>query len=162
MIWSVHNGVDWRCFSMDSFLLPPLFPPLLSTASNSFLLSCQQLPLPPHLTDTAKLPTLCSVWQLLLLVQCDQRICNYKNTRQQACLFVKSGPLFHFCMMCAIGLQNRAIYISTLPPPWKVSLRPQSNQSAGPVCFLIFCSKSISLLASPVAGRKPQWTAGAD
>ncbi len=39
---------------------------------------------------------------------------------------------------------------------------PQSNQSAGPVCFLIFDSISIFLLASPVAGRKPQWTTGAD
>jgi hypothetical protein len=28
--------------------------------------------------------------------------------------------------------------------------------------FLIFCSTSISLLASLVAGRRPQWTAGAD
>ncbi len=41
-------------------------------------------------------------------------------------------------------------------------LYPQSNQSACPVRFLIFCSKNIILLASPVAGRKPQWTAGAD
>jgi hypothetical protein len=40
--------------------------------------------------------------------------------------------------------------------------RPQSNQSAGPVRFVIFCSISIILLASPVAGRKPQWTAGAE
>jgi hypothetical protein len=38
---------------------------------------------------------------------------------------------------------------------------PQSPQSAGPVRFLIFCSVSIVLLASPVAGRKPQCTAGA-
>ncbi len=36
---------------------------------------------------------------------------------------------------------------------------PQSTQSAGPVRFLIFCSISISLLASLVAGRRPQWTA---
>ncbi len=39
---------------------------------------------------------------------------------------------------------------------------PQSTQSAGPVRFLIFYSISIILLASPVAGRRPQWTAGAD
>ncbi len=32
---------------------------------------------------------------------------------------------------------------------------PQSTQSAGPVRFLIFCSISISLLASLVAGRRP-------
>jgi hypothetical protein len=38
----------------------------------------------------------------------------------------------------------------------------QSYQSAGPVRFLIFCSISIILLANPMAGRKPQWTAGAD
>jgi hypothetical protein len=38
----------------------------------------------------------------------------------------------------------------------------QSTQSAGPVRFLIFSSISISLLASPVAGRKPQCSAGAD
>jgi hypothetical protein len=37
-------------------------------------------------------------------------------------------------------------------------LRPQSNQSAGPVRFLIFCSTSIFLLASLVAGRRPQCT----
>jgi hypothetical protein len=37
---------------------------------------------------------------------------------------------------------------------------PQSNQSAGPVRFLIFCSISISLLASLVAGRRPQCSAG--
>jgi hypothetical protein len=41
-------------------------------------------------------------------------------------------------------------------------LDPQSNQSAGPVRFLIFCLISIFLLASPVAGRRPQYTAGAD
>jgi hypothetical protein len=39
---------------------------------------------------------------------------------------------------------------------------PQSAQSDGPVRFLIFCSISISLLASLVAGIKPQCTAGAD
>jgi hypothetical protein len=55
-------------------------------------------------------------------------------------------------------------------PASKISLRislmglsqPQSNQSAGPVRFLIFCSISIILLASQVAGRKPLWTAGTD
>ncbi len=35
---------------------------------------------------------------------------------------------------------------------------PQSNQSAGPVSFLIFCSISIFLLASLVAGRRHQCT----
>jgi hypothetical protein len=39
---------------------------------------------------------------------------------------------------------------------------PQSYQSAGPVSFLIFCTINIFLLASLVAGRKPQGTAGAD
>jgi predicted amino acid dehydrogenase len=39
---------------------------------------------------------------------------------------------------------------------------PQSTQSAGPVRFLIFCLISIILLASPVAGRRPQYSAGAD
>jgi hypothetical protein len=39
---------------------------------------------------------------------------------------------------------------------------PQSTQSDGPVRFFIFCSISIILLASPVTGRKPQLTAGAD
>ncbi len=34
----------------------------------------------------------------------------------------------------------------------------QSTQSAGPVRFLIFCSVSIFLLASLVAGRRPQCT----
>jgi hypothetical protein len=38
-------------------------------------------------------------------------------------------------------------------------LHTKSNQSAGPVRFLLFCSTSISLLASLVAGRRPQWTA---
>ncbi len=38
---------------------------------------------------------------------------------------------------------------------------PQSNQSAGPVRFLIFCSRSIFLLASLVAGRRHQYNAGA-
>ncbi len=38
---------------------------------------------------------------------------------------------------------------------------PQSTQSAGPVRFLIFCSISISLLASLVAGRRPQCAASA-
>jgi hypothetical protein len=36
----------------------------------------------------------------------------------------------------------------------------QSTQSAGPVRFLIFCSISIFLLASLVAGRGPQCSAG--
>jgi hypothetical protein len=39
---------------------------------------------------------------------------------------------------------------------------PQSNQSAGPVRFLIFCPISIFLLASLVAGKRPQWIAVAD
>ncbi len=38
----------------------------------------------------------------------------------------------------------------------------QSTQSDGPVHFFIFCSISISLLASLVAGRRPQCNAGAD
>jgi hypothetical protein len=38
---------------------------------------------------------------------------------------------------------------------------PQSTQSAGPVRFLIFGSTSIILLASLVAGGKPQCSAGA-
>jgi hypothetical protein len=38
---------------------------------------------------------------------------------------------------------------------------PQSNQSAGPVRFMIFCSISIFLLASMVAGRRHQCNAGA-
>ncbi len=42
------------------------------------------------------------------------------------------------------------------------AVRPQSIQSAGPVCFLIFCSISIILLASLVAGRSPQYIADAD
>jgi hypothetical protein len=40
--------------------------------------------------------------------------------------------------------------------------QPQSTQNAGPVRFLIFCSVSISLQASLVAGRRPQYYAGAD
>jgi hypothetical protein len=43
----------------------------------------------------------------------------------------------------------------------KTTLGSQSTQSAGPVRFLIFCSISISLLASLVAGRRPQCHAGA-
>jgi hypothetical protein len=39
---------------------------------------------------------------------------------------------------------------------------PQSTQSDGPVCFLIFYSINISLLASLVAGRRPQCNAGSD
>jgi hypothetical protein len=39
---------------------------------------------------------------------------------------------------------------------------PQSLQSAGPVRFLIFCSISIFLLASLVAGRRPQCNSGAE
>jgi hypothetical protein len=37
---------------------------------------------------------------------------------------------------------------------------PQSTQSAGPVRFLIFCSISIFLLSSLVAGKGPQCSAG--
>jgi hypothetical protein len=44
---------------------------------------------------------------------------------------------------------------------WFRVVRAQSTQSAGPVHFLIFCSISIFLLASLVAGREPQYTAGA-
>jgi hypothetical protein len=48
---------------------------------------------------------------------------------------------------------------------WQHSIvmsQTQSTQSAGPVRFLIFCSISIFLLDSLVAGRRLQWTAGAD
>jgi hypothetical protein len=41
-------------------------------------------------------------------------------------------------------------------------VKPQSNQSTGPVRFLIFCTISISLLASLVAGRRAQCKSGAD
>ncbi len=40
--------------------------------------------------------------------------------------------------------------------------RQHKVQSAGPVRFLIFCSISIIQLASLVAGRRPQYIAGAD
>ncbi len=43
-----------------------------------------------------------------------------------------------------------------------VLVRPQSTQSDDPVHFLIFCSLSISPLASLVADRRPQCNAGAD
>jgi hypothetical protein len=44
----------------------------------------------------------------------------------------------------------------------RVSAQPQSTHSAGPVRFLIFCSISISLLASLVAGRNPRCNSGAE
>ncbi len=47
--------------------------------------------------------------------------------------------------------QSEAIFTNT-----------QSTQSAGPVRFLKFCSISIILLASLVAGRKTQCSAGAE
>ncbi len=52
--------------------------------------------------------------------------------------------------------RKRLLYIYTQV------LTPQSNQSAGPVRFLMFCSISIFQLASLVAGRRFQYTAGAD
>ncbi len=48
------------------------------------------------------------------------------------------------------------------PPAVCTRQHPQSNQSAGPIRFLIFVSISILLLASLVTGRRPQCTAGAD
>jgi hypothetical protein len=39
-------------------------------------------------------------------------------------------------------------------------VKQQSAQSTGPVCFLIFCSISMFLLASLLAGRRPQCSAG--
>ncbi len=54
----------------------------------------------------------------------------------------------------------RTVYMCTRKCMWRVYT--QSTQSAGPVRFLIFCSISIFVLASPVAGRGPQYTAGAD
>jgi hypothetical protein len=42
----------------------------------------------------------------------------------------------------------------------QITAGPQSTQSDGSVRFLIFCSISISLLASLVAGIKPQCSAG--
>ncbi len=59
----------------------------------------------------------------------------------------------------------RCVQHSTVYPVFTTSYihNPlQSNQSAGPVSFLIFCSISIFLLASLVAGTKPQRTTGAD
>jgi hypothetical protein len=43
-----------------------------------------------------------------------------------------------------------------------IQCRPQSTQSAGPVRFLIFCSMSIFLLASIVAGRRPRCNSSAE
>ncbi len=51
---------------------------------------------------------------------------------------------------------------ANLNPVWFSSqCRPQSTQSAGPVRFLIFCSISIFLLASLLAGRRPRCNSGA-
>jgi hypothetical protein len=44
----------------------------------------------------------------------------------------------------------------------RLEVYSQSTQNAGPVRFLIFCSIRISLLASLVAGRRPQCSVGAD
>ncbi len=54
------------------------------------------------------------------------------------------------------------IYRTQLYIYWAGWYSPQSTQSAGPVRFLIFCSISIFLLASLVAGMGPQCTVGAD
>jgi hypothetical protein len=72
-----------------------------------------------------------------------------------------------YCSDCLYNFSSpRLLKIYTYPTSISVSghwqIYPQSNQSAGLVSFLIFCTLSIFLLASPVAGRKPQWTAGAD
>jgi hypothetical protein len=61
---------------------------------------------------------------------------------------------------------EQLVYWSTavqhsLPPAWSWA-SPQSNQSAGPVRFFIFCSISIFLLTSLVASRRPHCNAGAD
>jgi hypothetical protein len=73
--------------------------------------------------------------------------------------------------MSASG-QKPAVKVPAFPPTvWPVQFcsagrlreslsTPQSTQSAGPVRFLICCSISIYLLASLVAGRRPQCSAG--
>jgi hypothetical protein len=68
-----------------------------------------------------------------------------QNDRNLKYRRVNSGNAI-FCTVCSVD----------------VKFHPQSNQSAGPVRFLIFCSISISLLTSLVAGRRPQCNAGAD
>ncbi len=56
------------------------------------------------------------------------------------------------------------MYVQYVYTVWSsiTGISTQSKQSAGPVSFLIFCTIIIFLLASLVAGRKPQGTAGAD
>ncbi len=69
-----------------------------------------------------------------------------------------SQNLFSRCLLYTYTVCT----VHTLYVQYRIQLQSQSNQSAGPVSFLIFCSISIFLLASLVAGRKPQGTAGAD
>jgi hypothetical protein len=71
-------------------------------------------------------------------------------------------PRFVLYNLCPDAYSATDTFVLYNPPMYVITVLPQSNQSAGPVRFLIFCSISIILLASPVAGRKPQWTAGAD
>jgi hypothetical protein len=60
---------------------------------------------------------------------------------------------------CMLWTLPSPAILQTLPTA--VCFRPQSTQSAGPVRFLIFCTVSIIVLASLVAGRRPQCNAGA-
>ncbi len=61
------------------------------------------------------------------------------------------------------GPKRETQTLQNIPPkrPTARVLHPQSTQSAGPVRFLIFCSISISLLASLEAVRRPLYTTGA-
>ncbi len=59
------------------------------------------------------------------------------------------------CVQGRVYTGYTRLYTTTVP-------RQQSTQSAGPVRFLIFCSISIFLLASLVAGWRLQCTAGAE
>jgi hypothetical protein len=63
-----------------------------------------------------------------------------------------------FNMFCILSLQLLPLSTYFESISFLLTFPPQSTKSAGPVRFLIFCSKSIFLLASLLAGRRPQCT----
>jgi hypothetical protein len=65
-------------------------------------------------------------------------------------------------MFTMYGMNPRIWYCIVYVAVRSPGHRLQNTLSAGPVCFLIFSSISIFLLASLVAGRRPQYIAGAD
>jgi hypothetical protein len=96
---------------------------------------------------------------------CPPTVHLHRKLQSFPCTFTYSTHIFTYCVYWSygpVGCLPTVYDICGRKPESSPCVYLQSTQSAGPVRFLIFCSISIFLLASLVAGRRPQCNSGAE